>query len=44
MDHALELERQLAQRRRRPDREWLEEIAWQLHAMIPNSFSKQTVG
>ena len=31
MDHALELDRQLAQRRRRADRERLEEIARQLH-------------
>ena len=31
MDHALELDRQLAQRRRRADRERLEEIARELH-------------
>src|SRR4029077_6670814 len=35
MDHALELERQFAQRRRRPDGEGFEEIARQFHARIP---------
>ena len=32
MDHALELDRQFAQRGRRADRERLEEVARQLHA------------
>ena len=35
MDHALEPQRQFAQRRRRPDRERLEEIARQFHRTIP---------
>ena len=35
MDHALEPQRQVAQRRRRPDRERLEEIARQFHVAIP---------
>ena len=35
MDHALELQRQFAQRRRRPDREGFEEIARQFHRIDP---------
>ena len=35
MDHALQPQRQVAQRRRRPDRQGFEEIARQFHATIP---------
>ncbi len=38
MDHALELDRQLAQRRRRSDRKRLEEIARQFHAATSTPF------
>jgi hypothetical protein len=38
VNHALELERQFAQRRRRPDRQRLEKIARQLNAAIPQLF------
>ena len=41
MDHALELERQFAQRRRRPDREGFEEIARQFHADDPAAPDRQ---
>ena len=41
MDHALEPQRQVAQRRRRPDRERLEEIARQFHRTIPQLLDRQ---
>ena len=43
MDHALEPQRQLAQRRRRADRQWLEEIARQFHTGTESSL-QLTVG
>ena len=43
MDHALEPQRQVAQRRRCADRQWLEEITRQFHAGIESSL-QLTVG
>ena len=41
MDHALELQRQFAQRRRRPDREGFKEIARQFHRGDPAAPDRQ---